>query len=295
LIIDFDNNLLFKFIYAFHMPLFIFISGYMAYKQSPIKSVFLYNKFISLILPFLVWGLVKVIVFNPGSMPISFIKIIIYPDNGLWFLWSLFWINILFYISSKCSKNIGAFMFLLLLLCVIFIFFFQLDNKFGIKQTILLFPYFILGFTLKKYPFLKKKVLAYKHVYLLIFLLAIYFWKRVDPILVYQNYLLTNIFTLGVKTFISMVGVIAFFSISEQFNKNISFVQEIGKSTIGIYAIHFFILNYFVFLFKQVNSIILFYFLIILVSFSVLFVSYGITKILVSNKFSSIIFLGIRK
>ena len=49
---SFDENYLFRMIYSFHMPLFMFLSGYLVWKESLI-TVNLQKKFRRLIIPFL--------------------------------------------------------------------------------------------------------------------------------------------------------------------------------------------------------------------------------------------------
>lgn len=54
---DFDHNLAFKYIYAFHMPLFMFISGFVGFLQ---KSGFqvIKKRFCQLIIPFTAWSVI---------------------------------------------------------------------------------------------------------------------------------------------------------------------------------------------------------------------------------------------
>lgn len=90
--VDFDNNTIFKYIYSFHMPLFMFISGYVMYG----KNIVLSRRFNGLVIPFLAWYIVTYIinlVFDSGTS-IDFIaymqRLVISPDWGLWFLLVLF-------------------------------------------------------------------------------------------------------------------------------------------------------------------------------------------------------------
>lgn len=52
----FDDNVIFKLIYSFHMPLFMFISGMVTFKEErDITLKWLYKRFKVLIIPFLIW------------------------------------------------------------------------------------------------------------------------------------------------------------------------------------------------------------------------------------------------
>jgi len=88
-IADFDNNILFRVIYSFHMPLFMFLSGYVACN----KAIDLKKKFMALVLPFVAWHLLNYVII-PSNHSVDFGRYIIRwiksPDYGLWFLWVLF-------------------------------------------------------------------------------------------------------------------------------------------------------------------------------------------------------------
>src|SRR6478735_3308217 len=56
---NFDNNFLFRIIYSFHMPLFMFLSGAVAaYSLRPMNWDFIKRKFYMLVIPFVAWYLV---------------------------------------------------------------------------------------------------------------------------------------------------------------------------------------------------------------------------------------------
>lgn len=62
---DFRENWLFSFIYAFHMPLFLFLSGYLVYQHPPgITKIFVYKKIRGLLYPYFVWISIFAIVAN---------------------------------------------------------------------------------------------------------------------------------------------------------------------------------------------------------------------------------------
>jgi fucose 4-O-acetylase-like acetyltransferase len=57
---NFDNNIFFRIIYSFHMPLFMFLSGFIAYGR-PIN---LSKKFTSLVIPFVTWYLLLLLIYQ---------------------------------------------------------------------------------------------------------------------------------------------------------------------------------------------------------------------------------------
>ena len=147
----FFNNYLFKFIYSFHMPLFIMISGYLSYNsinKNKIKDVFK-SKISTLLIPILIWT-IPVLLFKINEVTTirEFIKLSIKTfSTNLWFLWSVFYINILVKIINKYFKDNY------LVYILVFLITFILPNELIIKQFTFQFSlysymyfYFIIGY-----------------------------------------------------------------------------------------------------------------------------------------------------
>lgn len=92
------DNIIFKYIYSFHMPLFMLISGYFfAYGiNKEAKEIFI-NKFKSLIVPILTWAILPLVIFiavkclkNEFSIISTLKYYISYSLHSLWFLWAVF-------------------------------------------------------------------------------------------------------------------------------------------------------------------------------------------------------------
>lgn len=86
------DDYLFNFIYSFHMPLFMFLSGFVSYKNEVNLSEVI-KRFYQLIIPFFVWPLFSCLLLK-GNFDIAIWKDIVeQPDKGLWFFWTLFFIS----------------------------------------------------------------------------------------------------------------------------------------------------------------------------------------------------------
>lgn len=98
----YQDNVLFRYIYSFHMPLFMMLSGMTLniHKRIPMENLpkFIGRRFLQLVVPFVVWGLITT---NTSSVS-PFYKIFVQPDLSLWFLWTLFWI----YTTCICGLSI---------------------------------------------------------------------------------------------------------------------------------------------------------------------------------------------
>jgi len=121
---DFFLNPVFKVIYTFHMPLFVFISGYLVAlslkKRSPM-DVFK-RKFDSLLVPFVSLAILGIIVsyglnilFANNSGGVNFLQdlldqLLLKPS--VWFLFTLFILNCLLLCSVHWAKRFGPAIFL---------------------------------------------------------------------------------------------------------------------------------------------------------------------------------------
>lgn len=110
-----------EFIYSFHMPLFMFASGfiYIAFKKEESYGHFLMKKVKRLMIPYLVTSVLIVTiklltegsayVENPVTV-LSYIKVLYSPEAGyfLWFIWALWWMFVIVPIlKTKRSRLIG--------------------------------------------------------------------------------------------------------------------------------------------------------------------------------------------
>lgn len=87
----FWDNPVFKFIYGFHMPLFIFVSGYLSYGSCSRKSTkdLLINKLIAILIPIVSFTMINMIAthYNDISGLLSFEQWRYVFFNLLWYLW----------------------------------------------------------------------------------------------------------------------------------------------------------------------------------------------------------------
>ena len=177
---SFDQNVTFRFIYSFHMPLFFAISGFAHQLSSHIGfslNVIKRNA-IQLLLPFFVWWIIKWIVLNRYNLIYGLLQ----PDKGLWFLWFLFWIRFFYSVAVEVSQrchikvffsHIGMLTFLILLA--------RLTGGMCGPSLYGYYLFYILGSLLGKY---KDYGLNYEEpyfpilVFLMFFLIGANYWYR---------------------------------------------------------------------------------------------------------------------
>jgi len=284
------------------MPLFFFISGFLNYKENP-TILILKRRFFSLLIPFFSWFIVSSIFkgnINFGHL----VDVIMKPDNGgLWFLWVLFFcIAIMHFISFIGIKSKIKQEYLVLGMCLLLTLSFLASKTkiFGFNFISWYFLFYSIGFYYKKYEsdFAKSlnKLLLFVFVF---FPLSGYFWMRKDPPTFYAYLDLGTLFPFFYKFIVALFGIIFFIGFFKKFaslNEKTDYLyfNRLGEMTLGIYAIHLFILNWIIKISKNyIVSVDSNYFLFVVIVFALLLMSsVVIVKILSLNRYSSKVFLG---
>jgi len=124
-VVKFDDNVLFRIIYSFHMPLFMFLSGYLAFNPNrELELKYLGKKFQVLVIPCLIWYMVSYWInyYLPGRTDVGLEEYIIRffksPDWGLWFLWVLFVNFCVLYLATLLSRYIKDFAYIIAVIAV---------------------------------------------------------------------------------------------------------------------------------------------------------------------------------
>ena len=272
--IKFDDNYLFKIIYSFHMPLFVFISAYLSFnslfERVLVKDI--KQKTVHLLLPFFIWGTIMYIVQDKND----FINLILHPDSAYWFLWVLFWIYVL------CKIMIYLYRYKKLYALVLIPIIYMVPSEYlGFGLIKYLSIYFILGLLTYKYQdriynFLKYMDQSY-YIFIssIIFFLLAYYYDRSNTI--YYSYfnsssLYMKLSIYGYKIFLAMLGIVLVFKLSRKivplFGSD-NFILTIGqKYTLAIYVTHYYFLHLYAndnfYISFTINSIIMCIFLFIL-------------------------------
>ncbi|MBO4457942.1 MAG: acyltransferase family protein [Butyrivibrio sp.] len=124
-------------IYLFHMPLFIFISGY--FSKSDAKPEKLFK---TTLIPFIIFNTAWLLIHGSKINEINFFK----PIYVFWYLISLFfWRVTVKYFDRIKGIVILAFIIGIYCGCVN-----EAERFFSISRTVSFFPYFILGYKFKK-------------------------------------------------------------------------------------------------------------------------------------------------
>lgn len=160
-----SSNVVFNFIYGFHMPVFMFLSGYVAalsrhnVKYGNILS-FCKRKSVSLLLPFCIWG----IIINPlllNHVPVNqlgniILNLFLNPQTGAWFIIVLFCIQC-YYLTICLLSNLIQMRekmyadFVAFILIGVMLFLVSLYIHSSIYISLKYFLMFMLGYFVKMY------------------------------------------------------------------------------------------------------------------------------------------------
>lgn len=217
-------------IYSFHMPLFVFISGYFSKKQPVISKQ---NKRLAII--YLFFNTIYILL-DVTTEDFSLNRLLV-PSFALWYILSLiYWRCALQLIPDKWIERpvyliIGSIVFGLIAG------FIPVGNEMSFQRTFSFWPFFIAGFYLRKYDGIKMVRVKNKWFFgitLIILLLVVYHW--VPPFYGNNSYnTIDDIWMRGLQ--ILLASVICFcilVIIPEKMGK----ITIIGQYTLILYLLH---------------------------------------------------------
>lgn len=267
---DFFENIIFRFIYSFHMPLFMAISGYLfyySYNKYSFKDLFfkilrsvLYPLIICNCLFFLIYYRHSIIDFFHGIIGIRSILQIFYNNLGhFWFLWSYFYSSIGVLIITKLFNKrwcLGFFLFFIILIIL------PSFLEFNKDMNIWMFPYFIVGFLHNKnkdsISLDLKKTIGFISIPIFLILFNYFHYDAYvytsgftnlisTKGLFYQNFMNTVRYVIGFAGIIMVIFISSFLFKSKYYNnKLVEFVSFLGKYSLQLYIIQTFIIECFI-------------------------------------------------
>ena len=298
----FFNNFIFKFIYSFHMPLFMLISGYLFHfsmQKYKTKEIII-NRIKTLIIPIFSYSIIMILIELMIGNNVNFTQIFL---NNLWFLWAIFYCSIIVLIINKLLKDN------LLIYLLIFISLFFIPETHGIALYKFMYPFFTIGYLFNKYY--KKEMIKDKiSIRVLTCILGLAFIVLLlnynEKIYIYLTgyYILKgNIISQLIidiyRTLIGFIGSVFVILLVKKYMEKFKFIyvnkifSYIGSKSLGIYTISTLIFTYVLpkitFKLQGIN-----YFIILIETIIIIAICLLITKILQKSKITNILLLGSR-
>ncbi|WP_027206773.1 acyltransferase family protein [Butyrivibrio fibrisolvens] len=253
-----NSMIAFKAIYSFHMPLLMFVSGLAVAYTTSLDFSWIIKKIKSLLVPFLAWLVIPCLFTHDWTGYWEYLmSVFLYPDNALWFLWSLFLNHCVFYVFWHLGrKNCLAFnIFLLVVLSPLTV----IKAPLRINMMPWYYAFYIIGYLTVKYQIKHHISKFFFPVLILSFGLWSLFlplWNR-DKLSYLSLWILKNfniksdiilfLIDKGLLLIISISGVIWFSLISTRICRlKISMLLEIiGTNSLEIYVLQGFFFNVF--------------------------------------------------
>lgn len=236
-------------IYAPTLPIFFFVSGYLAYRCNMTIKEFYDNikkKFVFLVIPALVFR-IGMDLMNHKSL----YGFITGGMHGYWFTVVLFECFLIYYLITLVIKNEKWRIGVLLILSLAGIGMLAVNKDFGpaffdLRRLTKYFQFFVLGSLAMKYRPKYKSLMNYeilKALLLFSFFILLFLMTYEMPPVIYH--FLRDVVLRYLGTF----AVISFFICHEsnfqQESKVNSIIRLIGQNSLAIYLIHYFFLPYF--------------------------------------------------
>lgn len=244
---DYLCSPLLRFILAFWMPVFVFISGYVSYKVSyGAVFAFVKKKAITLLSPFLCMGLIYTIWREENISDFFYSSL----KSGYWFTFVLFEMTMIFYLSNRLSRyvynssiylNICFLIFspYIILLIAYYLLPVSIVDMLSLKEMIRLYIFFAIGALLRKFPLTYEWLIQNNVIYtfsLLLFSILIYQIHYTDEVLP---------ISMGVRTVVALSAVFVLFHLFRLIkDENIitRCLSLLGRYSLDIYLLHYFFL-----------------------------------------------------
>lgn len=244
------NPSLREYIFSFHIPLFFFISGFLfSLERNPKFKVFIWKKFKTIIVPYVMFSLISILaVFLIGEYPIqinnTILELIVSTrnkttiNNALWFLTTLFVLEVIYYLGLKLVKR--HWIMLILCLAVSYLCYDYMFSSPGLPFTVDQASYFIVfyavGNLFREYKIVERKLFVYIS-YICIILNVIQLlrpqsfnkWMHIIP---YSHKI-----EMLIAVIISLIGIITFITLAQKVSES-KWMTHIGKNSLIIFGLH---------------------------------------------------------
>ena len=248
---DFFKHPFFIFIYSFHMPLFMIVSGYLvsySIDKYQLKDMVI-NKFKRLITPVISWVIlffivktaIKILLGIEENIILEFLRSIKSIPYTLWFLWGVFYCTIIVSIVNN-YLNDSKIAYILIFILMMFT-----PDYLNSHLYKFVYPYFIIGYFIKDYEEIinNKKV---KTISFILFPIMLFLWKKDYYIYLAKFSLLnTNIFIqienilfrgiIGLAGIVVVISLISYYLKNRKITKVDDFICNMGINSLGIYII----------------------------------------------------------
>lgn len=233
-------------IYTFHMPLFMFASGYIyiVTKKEISYGAFIKKKLKRLMVPYFTTSIIIISIklLTQGNLNVenpvtslSYIKMFYVPEAGffLWFIWALWWIFVIIPLIKTTKQHYIFFLFCLIISLIPF----TLPEEFCFEECKKMFVFFMFGILSFENKYLKRIITEIKPMQTMI--ISLLFIMTETFFFIFPYHILSKTISfflpyLGILFIIEVSKLISLYCITKKDN----FLITISISSYIIYLFH---------------------------------------------------------
>jgi len=252
---DFFSNAAFATIYAFHMPLFALVSGYLYRKpllrDGPARSIRRRAK--TILIPYLAWTVVLAmtrvlpdLVGAPSWGDAAFaghmwVHLLWQPGGTVWFLWVIFLCGAITALVGLPNRRLGL---ALMAATITLVYLVPLEGELGAAQLQWLLPFFLAGFAAHA---VRRRLVGFEGaatvVAAVLFVALRLLWHRGDTVYLHhmrsQGSVIETLTRYGYRYLIAFAGIVATVGmvrwVCRRFEPRT--LIALGAASLGIYAV----------------------------------------------------------
>ena len=286
-----DTGLM-RFIYSFHMPLFMAMSGYVSQRDfTPWRTVG--RRAVQLLVPFLAWAVVKSIIVGDLEYILA---IVMLPDRGLWFLWALFFIVLII----KCCEVVAQWLKISIVVPIVavmgmlYFLVLGLDVKvLGLQFVAWQMPFYCFGWWLNRSKLAEQLPTMVMWLLFGAFAVMLCFYPLECD---FGNAALNKLLHWGFAIVVAATAILAFIKLfNRYFTRNFALGDTLGQNTLAIYAISLTTNIVYIKAYGEMVKCMPDYVVIAVLFVGTVAYSWVVMKLLDLTKITSLLFLGKNK
>lgn len=256
----FDDHV-FNLIYSFHMPAFMAVSGWFAFRCDRIKGggITVCRRSYQLLVPYFIWSLLQWVMGGCSIAELS--KIILNPDTYFWFLWVLFWVCIIFTLCQWVADklNIDEFVTIALSCMILMGIMVGLEFRvFGFQFLAYYFLFYTLGYSVHRFSILQIKNNMALLSLGLFWLFMAWFWKmhELPSWMPAIPHVPSTLLQYAYRGLTAAVAMLVLFGLAPKLlDGNTRFntwIKNLGVVSLGLYVVHLSIMGYIAYIIKTI-------------------------------------------
>ncbi|WP_167531137.1 acyltransferase family protein [Butyrivibrio proteoclasticus] len=261
---NYDEIWIYKAIYSFHMPLFMFISGITISNKQNEWGKWIVRKAKALIIPFVVWLIIPWVFKRNWSGFLHYLLEVFWdPTITYWFLISLFFNHAVYALSRsffKVKSDVITLKIVMIDMAIVALasVLNLIHLPLGIANISYYYFFYIIGYYVNQFQIVSKvNKITYKIIVLVfsggIWLLLLSMWKRGGCVNVMADnsntQILSSVMTMiagrGVSYLNALFGIMMLVSMTDILMHFIptKYTEYVGRNTMEIYLLHFYFIN----------------------------------------------------